>query len=46
MKKNEDVIEEAYKGDLYEFNNFDGFETVFNDRSIYSRVCGTLEDLY
>ncbi len=46
LKKNEDVIKDEYKGDLYEFNNFEGFETVFDDRSIYSRVCGVLEDLY
>lgn len=44
--ESKEVIENCYRGDRYLQENMNGFEDVFDDYSILSRTCRTLEDLY
>lgn len=41
-----DIIKNCYDGDKYSLENIEGFKNVFDDYSILSRTCRTLEELF
>lgn len=45
LKENEELINNAYKDDVYSYENLD-MHNVFTDINIYSRICTNLEELY
>lgn len=44
LEENEDVIQNAYKGDVYDYE--EGIKNTFTDWNISSTICNTLDMLY